>query len=97
MKSGFGCDFMFIHVMVLGALAKIIVEDGHWPILGGILFWIVISASGLIPIIRTFVLLGLLLFLVMWWKALLMTVAISLALLFIEQIGKVMMMKQNSQ
>lgn len=91
MKFAIAHGFAFIHLFALGGLAKVTGQTlGLETGLTGLLILVSIPIA-FFPIVRTVAMLALLLFLVPWWKAILLTMAIAAVLLFIEGLGKTML------
>ena len=90
-----GCVLMFVHVIALGSLAKILVQEQKWPTVGAIAFWVVVSACGLFPILRTLVLFGMLFAMLTWWKAFVVGLVATAVLIGLESFGKNAMTRRD--
>jgi hypothetical protein len=91
MKLYLGLTLSYIHPIFYFTMAQVWGQTlGFNPLLTFAISLLAIPVS-LFPLIRTIAMLALLLFLVPWWKAILLTMAFAAALLFIEGLGETML------
>lgn len=86
---------MWIHVIALSTFATVTGEELKWSVPVVFAVWLLAGVAGLFPFVRTVVLLVLAMLAFPWWKAILFTVIVAGILLFLEQLGKIMVVSRR--
>lgn len=88
---------MFVHGLTLSTIATFTGEELKWSMPVVVMVWVLAGLAGLIPVVRTIVLLVFALLLFPLWTALLFTVGVAGVLRFIEFLGRVMLTRPNAE